>query len=254
MPASLTPPPPPGLTPPHSHDMHSPVLCPRPQVAYVGKMYEVDSSGIYMGAAQRGKDDQLLGFCKVFCGTLRQGAKMYVLEERHHVGETRSTAQEVVLGQLFLPQGVRRRGGWGRVLVACPLAPLCLILVTERYLWSFSPLTSQSSLRFCAGRVLCPRATTQHSFGGGAMECGAVAAATAGARPSRQRRWPGRGCRGRCTDHSSRAAVGDRGPPTQTPPETCFVSGSSCGSAVRGRRGEVHAAPTHGVVCAWDLC
>ena len=34
-----------------------------------------------------------------------------------------------------------------RVLVACPLAPLCLALVTERYLWSVRPLTSRFS--FC---------------------------------------------------------------------------------------------------------
>ena len=38
-------------------------------------------------------------------------------------------------------------GGGQLLLVACPLAPLCLILVTERYLWSFRPLTSQFS--FC---------------------------------------------------------------------------------------------------------
>ena len=38
-------------------------------------------------------------------------------------------------------------------------------LVTQRDLWSCRPVTS-FFLRFCADRLLCPRATAQHCFGG----------------------------------------------------------------------------------------
>ena len=50
--------------------------------------------------------------------------------------------------------------------VDCPQASSRLIFVTERYLWSYRPLTSQFSFcTFCADRLLCARAIAQSSFG-----------------------------------------------------------------------------------------